>query len=145
MSLEGVSEAMSTANSVHQAAYRYDRKHGTSTLAELPEDVLTLAREYKRLQMQSYRRRDGMQPVGSHLLKEDGIVDPIAVEVAASGSRLVYLTQRERVLAVWIMEHRGLTQREMERRLQLSDYTVYYLRQEAKRVPEMEFRELTAA
>ncbi|WP_021592042.1 hypothetical protein [Actinomadura welshii] len=36
---------------------------------------------------------------GPLVLAEDGIVDPIAIEIAASGSRPVALTHTERVLA----------------------------------------------
>lgn len=138
--MTGISSEMRAAWSSVQAAQRYDRKHGTISRDDLPADVRSLAREYKRLQMQVYRRRDGVQPMCT--LREDGIIDPIAVEIAAHGSRVIALTKREQVLAVWLMERWGLTQREMERRLNLSDFTVYYLRQSAFRITETEFREL---
>lgn len=132
---------MRAAWSTHGTATRYDRKNHATTRHDLPADVLALVREYKRLQMQAYRCRT--VPAGQ-LLPEDGIVDRIAIEIAVQGDRAVGLTQRERVLAVWLMEHQGLSQRVMESRLKLPDHTVYYLRQSAMRISEAVFEELIA-
>lgn len=145
MPIKGVTAAMTAAHSALVVARRFDQKHGTSTRDDLPADVRRLAREYKRLQMQDYRGREGAEAGGGHLLSEDGIVDLTAVEIAVQGSRVVNMTQRERVLAVRMMEQCGLSQREMQARLGLADFTVYYLRQSAARMSDAEFKELTAA
>jgi DNA-binding NarL/FixJ family response regulator len=57
------------------------------------------------------------------LLPEDGIVDEIAVEIAASGIRQVALTPTERRLAVAEILARGGTPKDVAARLHISDAT----------------------
>ncbi|KAB2347247.1 hypothetical protein [Actinomadura rudentiformis] len=54
------------------------------------------------------------------VLPEDGIVDPIAVEIAAAGTRRVALTATERLLAAARILAAGHHQTEMARRLGVS-------------------------
>lgn len=137
------SERNKAAHARWSAAAKYDVIHGTNTRNELPADVIEGHKAYKREKQRGYR---GESPNPSRLLVEDGIIDPIAVEIAAKGERLVNLTETERVLAVAVMERwYQLSQREMERRLGLSDFTVWYLRQDALKVTDDRLREVAGS
>jgi hypothetical protein len=54
------------------------------------------------------------------LLPEDGIIDPVAVEIAASGTRRVRLTAAERRLAAALILARGGSPNDLARRLCMS-------------------------
>lgn len=64
-------------------------------------------------------------------MKEDGIVDEIAIEIAASGEREVALTPGERDLAVAMMVRRGATLPQICQRLAMGT------RQAAKRKADL--------
>ncbi|TDD62805.1 hypothetical protein [Actinomadura rubrisoli] len=57
------------------------------------------------------------------VLPEDGIVDPIAVEIAATGARRVALTRTERLLAAARILAAGHPCTEISRRLHVSGHT----------------------
>ena len=71
----------------------------------------------------------------SWVLTDDGVIDPIAVEIAASGSRPVALTRAERQLAAGRILVRGGTLSLISRRLRVNGSTARALaaqyRQEA--------------
>lgn len=54
------------------------------------------------------------------LLPEDGIIDPVAVEIAAAGTRRVRLTAAERRLAAALILARGGSAQHIARRLHMS-------------------------
>ena len=54
------------------------------------------------------------------LLPEDGIIDPVAVEIAARGTRRVRLTARERRAAAALIVARGGTENDIAHRLGMS-------------------------
>ena len=54
------------------------------------------------------------------LLPEDGIIDPVAVEIAARGTRRVRLTAAERRLAAALILARGGSPADLARRLCMS-------------------------
>lgn len=56
------------------------------------------------------------------LLPEDGIIDPVAVEVAARGTRRVRLTAAERRLAAALILARGGSANDIARRLCMSGH-----------------------
>lgn len=64
---------------------------------------------------------------GSLVLADDGIIDPIAVEIAARGSRLVALTPSERLLAAALILARGGTCYLISERLHVSGTTALAL------------------
>ena len=66
-------------------------------------------------------------PRRSWVLTDDGVIDPIAVEIATSGSRPVALTRAERQLAAGRILARGGTVEEAARRLRLGRTLVYRL------------------
>jgi hypothetical protein len=57
------------------------------------------------------------------VLTDDGVIDPIAVEIAASGSRPVALTHAERQLAAGRILARGGTPSLISRRLRVNGST----------------------
>jgi hypothetical protein len=57
---------------------------------------------------------------GPYVLPEDGIVDTVAVEVAAAGTRRVRLTLRERRLAAALILARGGTANDISARLHVN-------------------------
>jgi len=59
----------------------------------------------------------------SWVLTDDGVIDPIAVEIAASGSRPVALTRAERQLAAGRILARGGTLSLISRRLRVNGST----------------------
>lgn len=59
--------------------------------------------------------------VDSWLLPDDGIIDPIAVEIAATGKRPVRLTAPERYAAAELILARGGTSKTVAARLCMSD------------------------
>ena len=61
------------------------------------------------------------------VLSDDGIIDPIAVEIAARGTRLVALTPAERQLAAARILARGGTPNLISERLQVSGTTALML------------------
>jgi DNA-binding CsgD family transcriptional regulator len=61
------------------------------------------------------------------VLAEDGIIDPIAVEIAARGMRLVALTRAERQLAAARILARGGTPHLIAKRLHVSGTTAQML------------------
>ena len=63
----------------------------------------------------------------SLVLDDDGIIDPIAVEIAARGTRLVALTPAERQLAAARILARGGTPNLISERLQVSGTTALML------------------
>ena len=63
----------------------------------------------------------------SLVLDDDGIIDPIAVEIAARGTRLVALTPAERQLAAARILARGGTPYLISERLQVSGTTALML------------------
>jgi DNA-binding CsgD family transcriptional regulator len=71
---------------------------------------------------------------GPLVLPEDGIVDPIAIEIAASGSRPVALTQTERVLAAARILAAGGSRNDIATRLHVSGNTARTLADRARRV-----------
>ena len=62
---------------------------------------------------------------GKHIrvLPEDGIIDPVAVEIAAAGERRVRLTKKERQLAAASILARGGTPYLISSRLHVSGTT----------------------
>ena len=60
-------------------------------------------------------------------LPEDGILDPIAIELAARGTRPVALTPAERITAAARILHRGGTPALIARRLHVSGTTALIL------------------
>ena len=56
------------------------------------------------------------------LLPDDGIIDPVAVEIAARGTRRVRLTARERRAAAALIVARGGTANDIARRLGMSGH-----------------------
>ncbi|QKG27301.1 hypothetical protein [Actinomadura verrucosospora] len=71
---------------------------------------------------------------GPLVLPEDGIVDPIAIEIAASGARPVALTQTERVLAAARILAAGGSRNDIATRLHVSGNTARHLADRARRV-----------
>lgn len=71
---------------------------------------------------------------GPLVLPEDGIVDPIAVEIAASGARPVALTQTERVLAAARILAAGGSRNDIATRLHVSGNSARHLAERARRV-----------
>jgi hypothetical protein len=61
------------------------------------------------------------------VLPDDGIIDPIAIEIAASGSRSVALTAAERIVAAAVILARGGTPYLVSKRLHVSDRTALAL------------------
>jgi hypothetical protein len=76
------------------------------------------------------------------MLPDDGIIDPIAVEVAAKGERRVALTAPERRAAAEMILARGGTVRDIAERLCMSDTAAgglsYLIRNGYLRTPEQE-------
>jgi hypothetical protein len=74
------------------------------------------------------------------LLPDDGIIDPIAVEIAAKGERPVALTAPERRAAAEMILARGGTARLIAERLSMSataaDHLAYVIRNGYTRTPE---------
>ncbi|TMQ87881.1 hypothetical protein ETD83_39685 [Actinomadura soli] len=68
------------------------------------------------------------------VLPEDGIVDPIAIEIAARGSRRVALTPTERLLAAASILAVGGTPHDIEVRLHVSGRTARTLADRARRL-----------
>jgi hypothetical protein len=64
---------------------------------------------------------------GSLALTDDGIIDPIAVEIATRGTRTVALTQAERQLAAARILARGGTPYLISKRLHVSGTTALTL------------------
>jgi hypothetical protein len=67
--------------------------------------------------MRARRVRDGW------VLPDDGIIDPIAIEIAASGARRVALTRTERQLTAARILDSGGTPHVISRRLHVSGST----------------------
>ncbi len=63
----------------------------------------------------------------SWLLPDDGIIDPVAVEIAANGTRRVRLTAPERRAAAALIVARGGTAHEVAWRLCMSGYAAKQL------------------
>ena len=61
------------------------------------------------------------------MLTDDGIIDPIAVEIAARGARTVALTRAERQLAAAAILARGGTPYQISQRLHVSGTTALTL------------------
>ncbi|MGH3274272.1 MAG: hypothetical protein ACRDNZ_08090 [Streptosporangiaceae bacterium] len=61
------------------------------------------------------------------LLPDDGIVDPVAVELTAAGARRVRLTARERGAAAALILSRGGTVKDIAARLYVSEQTARLL------------------
>jgi hypothetical protein len=80
---------------------------------------------------------------GPFVLPEDGIVDPIAIEIAASGARPVALTQTERVLAAARILAAGGGRNDIATRLHVSGHTARTLADRARRIND--FGDLGAA
>ena len=68
-----------------------------------------------------------VQMVGSLVLADDGIIDPIAVEIAARGTRTVALTPAERQLAAARILARGGTPYLISKRLHVNGTTALML------------------
>jgi hypothetical protein len=62
-------------------------------------------------------------PRPNRVLPDDGIIDPIAVEIAVGGTRLVALTPAERVIAAAAILARGGTPYLVSKRLHVSGST----------------------
>ncbi|MEU8303420.1 hypothetical protein AB0C84_07635 [Actinomadura sp. NPDC048955] len=71
---------------------------------------------------------------GPLMLPEDGIVDPIAIEIAASGTRPVALTHTERVLAAARILAAGGGANTIAARLHVSGSTARTLAHQARRI-----------
>jgi len=56
------------------------------------------------------------------LLPEDGVIDPVAVEIAARGTRRVRLTATERRMAAAVILDRGGSPNDLARRLCMSGH-----------------------
>jgi hypothetical protein len=68
------------------------------------------------------------QPARRRLaLTDDGIIDLIAVDIAARGARAVALTRAERQLAAGIILARGGTRYQISKRLHVSGTTAHTL------------------
>lgn len=61
------------------------------------------------------------------VLPEDGITDPVAIEIAASGARRVALTWRERQAAAALILARGGTINRIATRLHIAHSTARHL------------------
>lgn len=61
------------------------------------------------------------------LLPDDGIVDPVAVEITAAGTRRVRLTASERGAAAALIVARGGTVKDIAARLHVSEATARLL------------------
>lgn len=64
---------------------------------------------------------------GRWLLAEDGIIDPVAVEIAARGTRRVRLTPAERRMAAALILDRGGSPNDLARRLCMSGHAARVL------------------
>ena len=71
--------------------------------------------------------RRGTGAPSEWVLPEDGIVDPLAVEIAASGSRRVPLTRTERLMAAACILAAGHPVAEISHRLHVSGGTAHCL------------------
>ncbi|WP_026400695.1 hypothetical protein [Actinomadura rifamycini] len=71
---------------------------------------------------------------GQWVLPEDGIVDEIAIEIAAAGTRPVALTSTERVLAAARILAAGGTRNDIAARLHVSGTTAATLARQARAV-----------
>ncbi|MQA87262.1 MAG: hypothetical protein GEV03_22195 [Streptosporangiales bacterium] len=56
------------------------------------------------------------------LIDDDGIIDPIAIDIAAAGTRPVQLTPTERRLAAAVILARGGTPQQVARRLHMAHH-----------------------
>ena len=72
----------------------------------------------------------------ARVLPEDGIVDPIAIEIAASGTRPVALTHTERVLAAARILAAGGSANTIAVRLHVSGSTARTLAHQARRIDD---------
>jgi hypothetical protein len=61
------------------------------------------------------------------LLPDDGIVDPVAVEITAAGTRRVRLSAPERRAAAALILARGGTTHDIAARLYISHWTAWHL------------------
>lgn len=69
------------------------------------------------------RRRDGGRVNSQWLVPDDGIIDPVAVEIAAAGTRRVRLTAPERQFAAALILARGGTVNDIAARLHVNGRT----------------------
>ena len=92
-------------------------------MTDFPKPVLALDREPRR----------GPGAPSEWALPEDGIVDPIAVEIAATGTRRVALTPTERLLAAARILAAGHSVTEMARRLHIGGEVARSLARKAER------------
>lgn len=67
------------------------------------------------------------RPRRSRVLPDDGIIDPIAVEIAARGIRRVALTPAERLVAAAVILAHGGTPNLVSKRLHVSGTTTLAL------------------
>ncbi|MFD0535047.1 hypothetical protein ACFQY7_16170 [Actinomadura luteofluorescens] len=74
------------------------------------------------------------ESTAARLLPDDGIVDPIAIEIAASGVRPVALTHTERVLAAARILACGGSQATITARLHVPAKTARTLTAQARRI-----------
>lgn len=65
--------------------------------------------------------------MGEWAIPEDGIIDAIAVQIAASGQRRVRLTRTERLFAAALIMARGGTAYQVHKRLGVSPSTAHAL------------------
>jgi ethanolamine utilization microcompartment shell protein EutS len=71
----------------------------------------------------------------SRLLPDDGIIEPIAVQIAASATRIVALTPAERQLAAAAILARGGTPYHVSKLLSVSGSTALALAARGKHAP----------
>jgi hypothetical protein len=87
-------------------------------------------------------------PGDAWMLPDDGIIDPIAVEIAAKGERRVALTAPERRAAAEMILARGGTVAVIAERLCMSDSAAgalaYVIRNGYTRTPDRESPEVAA-
>jgi DNA-binding NarL/FixJ family response regulator len=120
------------ATRLYKRAVKADQYTGKRTHRDaLPESVREAyrqgSREYERSRLKQLRERKPPRKPPRKPLREDGIIDDIAVWICASGQRVVDLTTRERLLAVQVMLANGLGQTEISRRLDVHPSTAYTL------------------
>lgn len=123
-----------TDEQVKKALQIIGRFTRTGRKGEWPEWVTRAKRQYGRewararhAQEQERKKLQDEEPREPNLpLREDGIVDWLAIRIAVSGARPVKLTRNERLIAVAYMQGKlKLTGPEIEKRLDLTNVTRY--------------------
>lgn len=101
----------------------YMRAYKTGAILDLPDWVFEAHKEYRREESR-VRKMKNVKPHTNRSLREDRIIDAIAVELASSGQSKVKLTRTEKILVVNHLRGRGYTLAETAQVLGQDDRSV---------------------